>query len=380
MNAHASRGRGRMKHIRGIDGLRAIAILCVMTAHLFLNYFAYAFGVVPNSLGEIGVSIFFVISGFLITGILLNDRDGDLPKGLALTRFYLRRALRIFPAYYALVLVGIFMQWKWFASLADWHLSYTTNFFIAHANHWIGSAGHVWSLDVEEQFYLLWPTVLLLVPESRLLSVITGFIAIGIISTATLESFGASELQTYVLPFCHFHELGLGALIAYVYVKNPDAIKRIEPSRPTTLLIGAATLIIYYGINYHHFNMLGNFADVCLVDVLTAAAIIRCINSPQSKIVSLLEFWPIRKIGRLSYGIYLIHNTIPLIFQSTRFSNAAQHSVIGFCIWIATTLGVAVLSWNLIEKPFLRLKTKVDIFITEIAHRQTMEIESPKTS
>lgn len=124
-----------MAHIRGIDGLRAIAVLMVLLQHYVFNYY---FGT-GNESGGIGVSIFFVISGFLITSILLNKKESNQPLRDKFISFYVRRFLRIVPVFYLVIFLGYKFNLYWFTELSSWwHVFYATNIFIFINQHWWG--------------------------------------------------------------------------------------------------------------------------------------------------------------------------------------------------------------------------------------------------
>ena len=148
-----------MGRIRRFDGLRALAVLAVIQHHFGIK--AVNDVLAP---GGPAVQLFFVLSGYLITGILLDARE-QADRGAALTTFYIRRALRIFPAYYvALTLaaslnVNVYDAWPW-------HAAYLSNVRIALDGKWPGPVSHFWSLSVEEQFYLLWPMIVLFARRS----------------------------------------------------------------------------------------------------------------------------------------------------------------------------------------------------------------------
>jgi len=144
-----------MKRIYGIDGLRAIAVLFTVIQHYIISYYFRS----ESILGSLGVSIFFVISGFLITSILLKQKQENVSNKEKFIKFYTRRSLRIFPIYYLTISICILSGLYWFRNINPfWYYGYAINIFIAIQNNgWIGYAGHLWSLAVEEQFYLVWP-------------------------------------------------------------------------------------------------------------------------------------------------------------------------------------------------------------------------------
>jgi peptidoglycan/LPS O-acetylase OafA/YrhL len=268
-----------------------------------------------------------------------------------------------------LIFVGVVLGWQWFRSIAEWHVLYATNIYICVSNQWIGYAGHFWSLAVEEQFYLIWPAVVFFAPRQMLLNAILWSIFIGIISTPLIQVvFLATDLQTYVLPFCHFDALGLGALVAYYYILAPTQLSRAMPGRAAFLSMLSASALLYYGLNYVHYTPLGDFVNVRMFNVITALSIMYCVLEPNnSAIIVALEFWPVRNIGRISYGVYLIHNIVPLLYHGTRFDIQNRHSLLGFAVYLATTFAVAAASWRFFERPILGFKPAIDRLIANLA-------------
>src|ERR1700754_2151344 len=153
-----------MRYIKELDSIRAIAVLLVIISHWIPPNIPI--NILPN--GPIGVNIFFVLSGFLITWILLENRkkteELENTRGTVLKNFYIRRILRIFPIYYLVVFVlYIFSESSGteIRSALPYYLTYTSNFHFFYIDKWDGILSHLWSLAVEEQFYLLWPSIML---------------------------------------------------------------------------------------------------------------------------------------------------------------------------------------------------------------------------
>ena len=144
--------------MRQLDGVRALAVFAVIASH-WTTYHPFWFN------GTVGVQLFFVISGFLITGILLDARERAarerVTRRSVLWRFYARRFLRIFPLFYGTLLVTYVAGFQAVRSTIAWHVAYLSNALFASRGAWLGEVSHFWSLAVEEQFYLVWPVVLL---------------------------------------------------------------------------------------------------------------------------------------------------------------------------------------------------------------------------
>ena len=190
-----------------LDGIRCLAVMSVLICH---------FG--AEGRFGLGVFAFFVLSGFLITGILLRLRD-ESPTVAATGRFYLRRALRIFPLYYAVLAVGTMIGIPGVFDRLPWHLTYTSNFGRAFLRDGFGAGGHFWSLAVEEQFYLLWPWLVLFLPRRWLAPTILMGIATGVVSRTVLMILTRDNDPTDHFIWLNattstLDQLGLGAFLA----------------------------------------------------------------------------------------------------------------------------------------------------------------------
>ena len=358
-------------YYKSLDGVRGIAVLMVILIHSHLMPF-----------GWVGVQIFFVLSGFLITGILLTQTDR--PLGLFMRRFYWRRGLRIWPLYFlfvglcalAYVLVGIPENWR---AAWPWLFSFTYNFARLIPNfHDSDYFGHFWTLCVEEQFYLVWPfavfflslrnfrrMVLFLVLAGPLLRYLTGlFIASHFDGTYSISR------AVHNLPTSHLDAFAWGGLLAVAPV---EWRQRIAPWSMRILLI-ALTITVGAGLlqscaHWRHglrphwlalgYGDLGNLYQYVwaysLIN-LTSAALILC--AIEDTIVSRwLSFRPLAYIGTISYGVYLWH--LPFLHLFVVYWPATFHSVSGlvrFAVYFLVTLGVATTSYYCFEKYFLSMK------------------------
>ncbi|MBA2528118.1 MAG: acyltransferase, partial [Pyrinomonadaceae bacterium] len=204
-----------------LDSLRAFAVLVVLIGH---------FAGVPSAIQ--GVQLFFVLSGFLITSILLDCKSQiegqDASRGFLLREFYIRRFLRIFPPYYALLMGLVLIQLtsgtrtSWGPATSFWqslgfHATYTSNVWFAFTGRWDPWAtSHFWSLAIEEQFYLFWPLIVLWVPRRSLWLAATLLIALGPVSRWLMLAHGANKIAFGTLTPAYFDFLGLGAFLAIV--------------------------------------------------------------------------------------------------------------------------------------------------------------------
>lgn len=360
----------------GLDGLRAVAVLAVIAYHL--NW-----GWAPG--GLLGVGVFFVLSGYLITDLLLAQRDRD--GHLALGEFWRRRARRLLPALW--VMLGAVVLWVGLAQPT--HLSmlrgdvlaalfYFSNWWYAlqHVAYFASFGppsplGHLWSLAVEEQFYLFWPLVLgagvyvfgrrrrttgppiLQLRAGLAVRPIapTALVLLAAIASATLMAVlwqpGSNPDRVYYGTDTRAFELLLGAALASVWPSRRPAA--LDPQKKVALeMAGLAGLIVIALLvavtnEYGAFLYRGGFALLALATVAAIAAI----SHPATLIGRALGVAPLRWLGVRSYGIYLWH--YPVILLTTPLVDTAGAHLIRGLLQIAATLTIAALSWRYVEQP-----------------------------
>jgi peptidoglycan/LPS O-acetylase OafA/YrhL len=334
--------RGR---IPGLDGLRAISILIVLCAH------SAGTRNVPSWLhvsvfGDLGVRTFFVISGFLITTLLLAEygKRGRISLG----DFYIRRVYRIFPAFYvylAILLIITALGWiELPAHDVAFAATYTMNFH-AERTWWLG---HLWSLAVEEQFYLLWPFALSVLRPQRAL-----WLAVGAIIAAPILRVTAFKLWPQIGPLTDqafpfvFDSLATGCVLAL-------ARDRLESS-PTYLMwidsraFWALPLACVYALSVNRTGF--NLAfGVTLGNLGIAMAIHRCVRHPTFPVGRVLEWRPLVFIGALSYSLYL--------WQQPFVNRHADSIINAFPFHLVFALAAALLSYYLVEQPMLALRAR----------------------
>jgi len=363
--------------IPGLDGLRAIAILLVFATHSdFLE------------IGWVGVQLFFVLSGFLITGILLDMKD-SLPVGKYFTKFYGRRFLRIFPLYYFYLALMAVVAYGLMS--ADFRRNYMQIFFdqVGYAVLYIYDfyyrvpwfqpsqfLDHFWSLSVEEQFYIIWPLLLLLFPQRNLKRLFIAFIISGTVfrilmylvyvSGSTLwvfrEPFG---LVIYSWPLSHLDAFALGAYIS----RYP-----IPRARQQLLLLALLIPLMGFITTYFSTGSIGPVSALgyslpsevkyqfiwghALLNYFFAL-LIYCVVR-ENLFVRFLEMPWLRYLGKISYGMYVYH--LPLIWFAERFLEERLQGEMTIWIRIAVslfaTILIASLSYYLLERPILNLKDR----------------------
>lgn len=372
-----------MKHIKALDGYRAFAVLIVIFDHWALVFDHGRF--VPDFLGKIpwgitGVTMFFVLSGYLISGILMRSKESITQKKLTTSRafkiFYIRRTLRIFPVYYLLlILLAICCPFYYSFDPKSyyWFFGYATNFYLYVRQDWIGYFMPLWSLGVEEQFYLFWPLLILLLPKKKLLPTIILFGIIGLFSRVYFELIAPPEIYRrgfyyFVTPTC-FDSFALGALLAYYQIKNThyEVFKNVVRVACVVSLIAFCVLIVFY----HYPTPQQNIFYRLVISIISLDLIV--ILSSPNLLSSIAENKVLVYIGKISYGLYLFHNFIPETYQriSTYFAEAGikipftKYALLPYVggfkqmfLYFAVLMIIASLSWFLFEKPINDQKEK----------------------
>jgi peptidoglycan/LPS O-acetylase OafA/YrhL len=343
-----------------LDALRAFAVLAVIVQHT-----------VPLppavKLGRTGVRLFYVLSGFLITGILLRARRG-CPGGRegrgALRSFYARRFLRIFPLYYLVlglaVLLALPAVGEHLASCA----TYTSNIQSAvEGSFFPPPLGHFWSLAVEEQFYLFWPLLILFLPTRRLLPAILLTIVIGPVSRLLLLRYAGRPVAWEVATTSCLDTLGVGALLALFASSgrlSPAARARIGrwSLGAGLALLGLVVVARVTGRLYTPSIILEDTAYVFLFGWLVSRAA-RGFGGWGKRI---LELRPLVYLGTISYGVYVYHNVVPVVARVAEERLGVPTGLPAkegpaFCLYVAAvTVALAACSWHLFEAPLNRLK------------------------
>ena len=350
------------RHNRALDGLRFFAFLLVFFFHA-LQWSPW--GQLPFiRFGYLGVPIFFVLSGFLIGGILLDLKDKTRPGfglGAKLKTFYIRRALRIFPVYYLFIaiLAVLFMLSrrpdKIMSNSFLWHLTYLSNFrsFAVGMDHI--RQGHLWSLAVEEHFYMLAPLVVLLVDSRTLVRLLGGIIVAVALTRATIYWTGSSR-DFWVLSPMQFDLLGLG--IATAILERKGQFLGIGAAGLRRLGVGGTLFFVLYIAQFYWpvkgtgglFATLGSLS----LGVATAALVLTLWQRPAWSTSRILAFRPFAYFGQISYGLYLFHPNC-LGWSSKYFGT---YNLTNAWVGLAITLTVAMLSWHLFEKPINDLKNR----------------------
>lgn len=296
-------------------------------------------------LGSIGVRLFFVLSGFLITRILLQSRQW--PAGSALKVFYARRALRIFPLFYLVLALAALINIGPVRQTIGWHVTYLTNAYLFDRGSWHGSISHLWSLAVEEQFYLVWPVLMLTLPEGRLPAII----ATMMIAAPISRLFVGGPMNS-VLPTSCLDSLGAGALLALPATRNA----MMSVGR----LAGLPLLIVSLVIRYAGYSSAGLDALLDAGVSLTSAWIIgSAAGGIRGVIGGFLSSPPIVYLGTISYGVYLFHGFMPYVLGRYVEGFIDLAWPLRAALLASATIAIAAVSWRAIEKPLLALKPRL---------------------
>jgi peptidoglycan/LPS O-acetylase OafA/YrhL len=333
-----------MKHIRGFDVLRSFAVLGVMFYHL---------GWAPFSYGWLGVPFFFVLSGFLITGILLDNRESGTASYFI--TFYTRRCLRIFPLYYLYIAV-VALWCAWFgAKYEGWSyfIFYLQNYFLGANNLALppGMAlGHTWSLAVEEQFYMLWPLVVFFVSKQQLKA-----LAIILIAVSVISRYWIAHNISYVsfAPLTsNFDTLCLGSLLALAYRESEEKLINLSYS---VLFAGVAVTVLAYFLPGASMN--GSDSAFMLGLALFFAGIIGLTAAGRLPVP---EWKTLSYIGRISYGLYIWHAFTYMAISAALYNHWMPDygAPVMDGIRLLLTFAIAAASFHLFELPILKLKDR----------------------
>jgi peptidoglycan/LPS O-acetylase OafA/YrhL len=351
----------RDSHLPALDGLRGVAILMVMWNHFtpaLLTGVTSDVGRAMHRLanaGWAGVDLFFVLSGFLITGILLDAKNDRVSPGRYFGCFYARRTLRIFPLYYA-VLVGVSI----FAALSSdpailigwndrcaWLWLYASNLVTAQ-NGWSFRFGdlllnHFWSLAIEEQFYLIWPAVVFLCGRRSLRLGCFGAILLAPLLRYYFAGVEHNGYAAFALMPCRIDAFAVGALAAMASRQSPTA------GRTGVILSVAAALLLPLSFSS---DLAMDVAGRSLLAIGSGGLILLATHSRFSRCVDLP---PLRFLGKYSYGLYvwhfLLYHALDRLFPLTTFGILGR-----FAGCVLASCAIAWCSWHLLERHFLKLK------------------------
>ena len=366
-----------MQRIPQLDGLRGVAIGLVLLHHFIYQFHAPMAEPLATivlsiaNLGWSGVDLFFVLSGFLIGGILADARESDMYY----STFYIRRAFRILPLYLFLIFVGfLFIKiggnhvgTKEVVPLhtAPWiyYMTFTQNFYFARHADAIWFLQVTWSLAVEEQFYLILPLLVRRVNRDKLLAVVVGLVVFfGLLRSVLYWHGDINTMQCYVLPFCRFDSLFIGVACALL-LRDHIWVSWLQ-NHPRLLQAATALFGCSFFLMDHYLwgrNLLLHTAGFTVVGIFYACLMLSVLTQPHTLISRALSLGPLIRLGIVSYCIYLIHGPVLIIVEQIvkpklGLSVTEVWVVIGLSV--AATLLLAQGSWAIFESHLVALGHK----------------------
>ena len=334
--------------IPSLDGLRAISITLVMLGHLSL--WGHISLKVVGSYASMGVHVFFVLSGYLITSLLLQEHSRT--NTISLRNFYLRRAFRIFPAAFVFLALASALYWRQIHWL---HLAAAV-FYVANMDMtrpWI--FGHLWSLSIEEQFYLIWPLAVKKWHRHRT-AILVGALALTPLFRAALYAFKIQNGLIGSLPV-FADQLAIGCLLAVLKPRLPRITKPVA-----LLMLTAALAVEWFPAITPVRTIFMLFVLRPILDVALAGLVLHVIQVPYRA----LNWGPVAWLGRVSYSLYL--------WQEVFCSSRTLH--LGYSL-ILPSLACACLSYYIVEKPMLQLRERITKPARRVKSTAVATIELP---
>jgi peptidoglycan/LPS O-acetylase OafA/YrhL len=369
------------RHVPALDGLRGVAVLLVMLFHFNMGVEdEYRFDsplLAPIQAGWCGVDLFFVLSGFLITGILLDAKGSSR----YFRNFYVRRALRIFPLYYAVLLAVFFVApavtfllttgyrelahnqlplWAYYSNIA---IAVRESFYFRA--EWV-SLNHFWSLAIEEQFYLVWPAVVLLCRRRTLVAVCLACMAGAFALRAGLVFQGGYKYTPYVFTLCRLDGLTFGSLLAVGWRAPGWRPALVRAAWPLGLACGVGLVGVWAATGgFSSYDPLVQTAGYSLLALFFGAGLLLAVNAGTAGIAGRTLRSPVLSFfGKYSYGLYVVHPNVRDVLQhlfpirsiAVWVNAPALAAVVFVGLAFSVSVALAWLSWHLYEKHFLKLK------------------------
>lgn len=369
----SSPGMGCGKHLPVLDGIRGVAILMVLVCHFtHLEPFPSTLKMLFGS-GAYGVDLFFVLSGFLITGILLDSKG----KPNYFRNFYARRTLRIVPLYYVAVILVAFVLpsiapatdgfWQASKQGRRWALIYMANIPPFWTKEFLSpTLGHFWSLSVEEHFYLVWPVAVLFLSSKALIRLCFSMMLLAMTSRIILLSLGGYEVALALFTLCRMDGLLIGSFLAIV-IRNTQQTSLLI--RWNWLILTISCVLVICELSLAAMVPELQFAATATTGVIVAvffgASLAFAITrDPESILATVISHPVFRFFGLYSYGLYVMHVPLLNYFWSREVNVWSRELVstsyvgsglfVGLCFVVSILLAMA--SYHLLERRFLELK------------------------
>jgi peptidoglycan/LPS O-acetylase OafA/YrhL len=350
-----------------LDGLRAFAVMSVLVHHLLEPTLPSMVSSVLG-FGLLGVRMFFVLSGFLITGLLIRARDaidaGSVSSPQAIRLFYVRRTLRIFPLYYLVLALALAFGDAGVRAQLPWLATYTYNFWISWLGWYTSHFSHFWSLCVEEQFYLLWPWIIVYAPRRQWTTIVIVMIVCAPVYRALAMLLGLNEIALYTLTPSSLDALGIGALLATITGGQPATASLERRLRWIALPIGVVGLML---------SAFSTMVSATLAEFMVALIFVWLVAGASRGFAgigrAILEAPVILYLGKISYGIYVYHPLVQdvagLLLEAGDMQPPPKAA--HFLLVSLLTIGVASISWWCFERPINALKNRFREPATRVA-------------
>ncbi len=383
-------------YFKNLDVLRFVAAFMVVIAHGYEGFHGWIglpsfFRVAsedvktPNAIGKFftqmfqnfgfGVDIFFLISGFLITYLLLAEKEKS--GGISIRKFFVRRGLRIWPLYYLIVISAPFLIYfmnyirlQWMNQIPSpnysWYYFLIGNFDVIKTGQWMYPFAHLWSICIEEHFYILWPFVIAFVPKKYLMNLFILMISASVIARVCYFVFDPEHawFQIYLNTLCRIDVIIIGAIVALIHHNKPINLKVSKTIRIIALIgfiwvLGVEPIvqwdtIFLAGVKKYFYILWVGFL---LINFL--------FNEKP-----LLEFKNkgiFHYLGKISYGIYIYHNIlVGIVIDNILLRYGPERISFGlfFLIYFSLTIVVSIISWEIFEKHILKLKGRFEVVRT----------------
>jgi peptidoglycan/LPS O-acetylase OafA/YrhL len=350
-------GAGYMKQL---DGLRFIAVSAVMFGHwthtipILQRFNTYS--------TTFGVNLFFVLSGFLIAQILITNKQQEVHSGSILRTFYIRRFLRIFPLYYAVVFACILFKIPFAREHYIPLITYTANYSLGLGVN-MGYMVHLWSLSVEEQFYIFFPLLVVFIPNRHQMKAFILLTLSGVAFRLAMYCFHENKFQAFLLaydftPSC-VDCFGIGAILAHLRVNNRQYCQFLLSKNSILYLSFACYLLlviyeVYAPQNPISMTLIRFTCAVCCFFIIGKGSEERI----KGFIGNFLQAKWIVYLGKISYGLYVYHYFIPWIL-------AKAHVPLAQIFYLPVTILISALSWHFFEAPINNLKDKFPYYNTK---------------
>ncbi|HEY0563166.1 MAG TPA: acyltransferase [Methylophilus sp.] len=365
-------------HFLALDGVRGLAILWVLIFHATMTMDHHALLIQSiffiTHIGHLGVDIFFVLSGFLITGILLDSKHKSSWHFFG--AFYYRRSLRIFPLYFAVILMlliipqfVVMLQTNEYFRYVDkqwWFWFYGANIVLEYYGFtnpilefgWLVLT-HFWSLAVEEHFYLFWPFLVYFLPTKKLVLTSLSLLMLSVFVRSGLVDISYPWLAAVLATPKYLGGLVIGSLGA-ICLRNFHSTTIIYKIARNSFCI---TLVMFFiSLTWLNIELVEVFVIHMLVSLATMSVILMAVTKPENITAKTLEFGGLRFFGKYSYGIYVYHGLAIPLFRGFDYSNLPGGQMVGAMSYILLfcliPILMSVLSYKYFEYPILKLKAK----------------------